>query len=158
MVSAGLLMVRMTDGGPQVLLVHPGGPFFARKDEGSWSLPKGLVGQGEDPLAAARREMLEETGFSAEADHYEPLGEIRQKGGKVVVAWAYAGDCDPSQLRSNTFELEWPPRSGRRQPFPEADRAEFFEREVALRKILPAQGPFVERALSPATLTRLFTH
>jgi len=155
-VSAGLLMVRIADDVPQVLLVHPGGPFFAKKDDGAWSLPKGLVEEGEDLLAAARREMEEETGFSTEAERYEPLGEVRQKGGKRVVAWAFAGDCDPAAVESNTFEIEWPPRSGRRRRFPEADRAQFFSREEALRKVLLAQQPLVEAALSREILTKLF--
>lgn len=155
-VSAGLLMVRVADRVPQVLLVHPGGPFFTKKDEGAWSLPKGLVEEGEDPLTAARREMEEETGFSTEAERYEPLGEIRQKGGKRVVAWAFAGDCDPDGLVSNTFEIEWPPRSGRRCSFPEADRAAFFDREGALGKVLEAQRPLVEAAFSAEVLAKLF--
>jgi len=154
--SAGLLMVRMCDGIPEVLLVHPGGPFFAKKDHGAWTIPKGLVDPGEDTLAAACREFREETGFAADAARFVPLGTIRQKGGKTVHGWAFAGDCDPTAIESNTFEIEWPPRSGRRQRFPEADRAGFFAREGALAKILEAQRPFVERALGPESLEALF--
>lgn len=129
----------------QVFLVHPGGPFFRNKDEGVWTVPKGLVGEGEDPLAAARREFTEETGVPVTATHFVPLGEVRQKGGKRVEAWAFEGDCDPAAIVSNTFELEWPPRSGRRQRFPEADRAGWFDLDVARAKILPAQRPFLDR-------------
>lgn len=156
-ISAGLLACRMRGGVPEVLLVHPGGPFFARKDDGAWSIPKGLVDGGEDLLAAARRETAEETGLVAD-DHarFVPLGQVAQKGGKVVHAWAFAGDCDPESIVSNTFEMEWPPRSGKRASFPEVDRAAFFDRETALRKILEAQRPFVERALSQENLVKLF--
>lgn len=154
--SAGLLMCRMRDA-PEVLLVHPGGPFFASKDDGAWSIPKGLVSAGEDRLAAARRELEEETGIRvAEETRFVPIGEVRQKGGKVVHAWAFAGDCDPDAIVSNTFEIEWPPRSGKRRAFPEADRAAFFDRAAALQKILEAQRTFVERALAPDVLEALF--
>lgn len=156
--SAGLLMCRRgaADGVVEVLLVHPGGPFFARKDEGIWSLPKGLVDPGEDPLETAEREMREELGIAPEAERYVDLGEVRQKGGKVVRAWAFAGDCDPERIESNTFELEWPPRSGTKQRFPEVDRAAFFDPETARRKILPAQRPFIDRALEPDARHALF--
>jgi predicted NUDIX family NTP pyrophosphohydrolase len=129
-----------------VLLVHPGGPFFARKDLGAWTIPKGLVEDGEELLDAARREFEEETGFSAAADEYFPLGSVRQKGGKIVHAWAFLGDCDPAGLTSNMFEFEWPPRSGKRASFPEADRAELFDLERARAKILPAQRELIDRA------------
>lgn len=132
-----------------MLLAHPGGPFFARKDDGAWTIPKGLVGPGEDPLAAARRELLEETGVAAPADDsaFVALGHIVQKGGKRVEAWGFLGDCDPAACKSDTFEIEWPPRSGKRASFPEIDRVEFFTIEVARRKILPAQLPLLARAL-----------
>jgi predicted NUDIX family NTP pyrophosphohydrolase len=156
-ISAGALMCRMRDGTAEVLLVHPGGPFFAKKDDGAWSIPKGLVDDGEDLLAAARRELAEETGLVVDAEGpFVELGKVQQKGGKVVHAWAFAGDCDPAAIVSNTFEMEWPPRSGARAAFPEIDRAAFFDRETALRKILEAQRPFVERALSEETLELLF--
>lgn len=156
-ISAGLLVCRVCDGVAQVLLVHPGGPFFAKKDDGAWSIPKGLAEPGEDLLGAARRETTEETGIAIDAGAtFVPLGTVRQKGGKVVHAWAFAGDCDPAAIVSNTFEMEWPPRSGRRASFPEVDRAAFFDRETALRKILEAQRPFVERALSQESLRELF--
>ncbi|HEV2382852.1 MAG TPA: NUDIX domain-containing protein [Terriglobia bacterium] len=138
-VSAGLLLFRYRDGRLQVFLVHPGGPFWARKDEGAWSIPKGEVGDGEDPLAAAKREFEEETGIQPSGD-FVPLAAIRQKAGKVVQAWAFAGDCDPRQTRSNSFTMEWPARSGKQKEFPEVDRAEFFEIEEAKRKINPAQA------------------
>lgn len=146
-ISAGLLMCRRGPQGWELLLIHPGGPFYARKDEGVWSLPKGLVEPGEDLLCAARREFTEETGFAAEAEAFLPLGYIVQKAGKVVHAWAFEGDCDPSALRSGSFPLEWPPRSGRILEVPEADRAAFFSPEMARRKILPAQAPLIDRAL-----------
>jgi predicted NUDIX family NTP pyrophosphohydrolase len=136
--SAGLLLYRAGPEGPQVLLVHPGGPFWQRKDLGAWSIPKGEVGPGEDLLAAARREFSEETGFVADGDAIA-LGSVRQRSGKVVHAFAVRGDADPSRLRSNTFELEWPPRSGTMQSFPEADRAAWFDLPEAHRRILAAQ-------------------
>jgi predicted NUDIX family NTP pyrophosphohydrolase len=146
--SAGLLMYRRTRGGGlELLLVHPGGPFWARKDEGAWSIPKGEYDDGEDPLAAARREFAEELG--AEADGaFVDLGEVTQAGRKVVRAFALEGDFDVNGLRSNTFELEWPPKSGRRQTFPEVDRAEWFSPAEARRKILAAQQPFIDRLLA----------
>jgi predicted NUDIX family NTP pyrophosphohydrolase len=144
--SAGLLLFRERPGGLEVLLVHPGGPFFARRDLGAWSIPKGEVEDGEDLLAAARRELHEETGFSAEGAAL-PLGAVRQKGGKVVHAWAVRGDADPLRLRSNTFELEWPRGSGRKQAFPEVDRAEWFAPDEARRRLLAAQLPFLDRLI-----------
>lgn len=142
--SAGLLMFRRRQG-LELLLVHPGGPFFRNKDEGAWSIPKGEVEEGAEPYAAALREFSEETGAAAPRGELVPLGEIRQKGGKRVVAWAVEGDLDPSSVKSNTFEMEWPPRSGRKQRFPEIDRAEFFPLELARRKVNPAQAELVER-------------
>lgn len=142
--SAGLLLFRETSGGPEVLLVHPGGPFWSRKDEGAWSLPKGEFEEGEDPLAVARREFQEETGASAPGEAI-PLGSLRQSGGKVVHAWAVRGDLDPDLLESNTFLLEWPPKSGRLREFPEVDRAGWFPLEEARRKILKGQASFLDR-------------
>ncbi len=129
----------------EVLLVHPGGPFFARKDEGYWSIPKGLVEDGESELETARREFVEETSFAPGATTFLPLGTVRQKSGKVVHAWAFEGDCDPRALASNTFELEWPPRSGRVRAFPEVDRAEWLGLEAARVKMNAAQTAFLER-------------
>jgi len=143
-VSAGLLMFRRIRG-LELFLVHPGGPFFRNKDEGSWSIPKGEVEDGSEPLAAALREFSEETGAAAPQGELVPLGEIRQKGGKRVLAWAIEGDLEPSAVKSNTFEMEWPPRSGRREQFPEIDRAEFFPPELARRKLNPAQAELVDR-------------
>jgi predicted NUDIX family NTP pyrophosphohydrolase len=142
--SAGLLMYRMKRGALQVLLVHPGGPYWRKKDEGAWTIPKGEIDDDEDALDAARREFEEETGLRPEGP-FIALTPVKQKGGKVVHAWAFAGDCDPGRLRSNTFELEWPPRSGRRREFPEVDRAEFFEVDEARTKMNPAQVALVEQ-------------
>jgi predicted NUDIX family NTP pyrophosphohydrolase len=126
-----------------VLLVHPGGPFWRGRDLGAWSIPKGEVAEGEDLLAAARREFEEETGFVADGPAM-PLGQVRQKGGKRVHAWGVRGELDPAQLRSNRFELEWPPRSGSFQRFPEVDAAAWYGLEEARRRILPAQEPFLD--------------
>lgn len=136
--SAGILLYRRKSARLQVFLIHPGGPFFAKKDEGVWSIPKGLLDPGEDPLAAAQREFAEETGCRPEGA-LRPLSPIGQKGGKTVLAWAAEGECDAEGIVSNTFELEWPPRSGTVQRFPEADRAGWFTIEEAKRKIIPAQ-------------------
>jgi predicted NUDIX family NTP pyrophosphohydrolase len=144
-VSAGLLMFRVRDGRVQVLLVHPGGPFFKNKDEGAWTIPKGEPNEGEELLAAAQREFEEETGVKP-VGPFRPLAAIKQKGGKVVHAWAFAGDCEASQIVSSTFTLEWPPKSGKRAEFPEVDRAEWFELEEARRKINPAQMSFLDFA------------
>ncbi|GAW66907.1 NUDIX hydrolase [Geoanaerobacter pelophilus] len=141
--SAGLVMYRFKEGRLELFLVHPGGPFWARKDEGAWSIPKGEYLPGEDPLEAARREFTEETGLVAQGEFLE-LAEIRQPGGKRVKAWAFAGDCDPSALSSNTFSLEWPPRSGRTVQFPEVDRAGWFEPGAARVKILKGQVPLID--------------
>ena len=147
-VSAGLLMCRRAARGIEFLLVHPGGPFFARKDEGAWTIPQGLVDPGETPFEAALREFTEETGFAAPpADALVTLGEVRQKGGKRVSAWAFLGDCNPMALKSETFEMEWPRGSGRMQTFPEVDRGEFFDADRARVKVLAAQVPFIDRAL-----------
>lgn len=142
--SAGLLLFRETSGGLEVLLVHPGGPFWSRKDDGAWSIPKGEFEEGEDPLEAARREFEEETGASAPGEAI-PLGALKQAGGKIVHAWAVRGDFDPDLLESNTFLLEWPPKSGRMREFPEVDRAGWFPLHEARRKILKGQAGFLER-------------
>ena len=141
--SAGLLLHRRRHGELEVFLVHPGGPFWAKKDLGAWSLPKGEFAEGEDPLAAARRELTEETGFSVDGE-FRPLKPLRQPSGKTIFAWAVEGDCDPAALRSNTFELEWPPKSGKRQAFPEVDRAAWFPIEEARMRIIAGQVPFLE--------------
>lgn len=141
--SAGLLMYRLRRDGLEVLLAHPGGPYWGRRDAGVWSIPKGEIEAGEDALAAARREFEEETGARPEGPFLE-LPSVTQKAGKIVHAWAFAGDCDPSAIRSNTFRLEWPPGSGKMAEFPEIDRAEFFSPEEAREKINPAQAPLIE--------------
>jgi predicted NUDIX family NTP pyrophosphohydrolase len=142
-ISAGLLLYRRREARLQVLLVHPGGPFHSGRDAGVWSIPKGLVEPGEDELAAARREVEEETGVRSEG-RFLPLPEVRYASGKRVHAWAVEGDCDPDAVVSNTFEIEWPPRSGRIASFPEIDRAAFLELDDARRAILPAQRPLLD--------------
>jgi predicted NUDIX family NTP pyrophosphohydrolase len=131
----------------QVLLVHPGGPFWARRDAGAWSIPKGEYGADEDPLTAARREFAEELGIAPRGECH-PLGEVKQKGGKIVTAFALEGDLDAGAIRPGSFEMEWPPNSGRRQSFPEVDRAAWFEVAEARSKILPAQAAFIDRLLA----------
>jgi predicted NUDIX family NTP pyrophosphohydrolase len=143
-VSAGLMMYRKSGSSVEIFLVHPGGPFWAKKEQGAWSIPKGLVEPGEDKLEAAKREFLEETSVVPSGPFIE-LGQIRQKSGKQVYAWAFEGKCDPPSIKSNTFALEWPPRSGRMSEFPEIDRGEFFAVAEALRKINPQQAEFVNR-------------
>lgn len=140
--SAGLLMYRLRDGQLEFFLVHPGGPFWAGKDEGAWTIPKGEPNEAEDLLAAACREFKEETGFEP-AGPYIPLTPVRQKGGKVVHAWAFRGDCDPAAVRSNTFKARSPPGSGEWRTFPEVDRAGFFPLEEASIKINPGQRPLL---------------
>ncbi|HEX5998657.1 MAG TPA: NUDIX domain-containing protein [Hyphomicrobiaceae bacterium] len=145
--SAGILLYRRRNGGVEVLLVHPGGPFWARKDDGAWSIPKGEYQAGEeDALAAARREFQEETGSPAIGAAI-PLGAFRQPSGKIVDAWAVEGDLDPAALKSNTFALEWPPRSGQTREVPEVDRAQWFDPEAALRKLLKGQRAILEALL-----------
>jgi predicted NUDIX family NTP pyrophosphohydrolase len=143
--SAGILLYRIAAGAPEVLLVHPGGPFWARKDAGAWSIPKGEYDDAEDPRACALREFEEETGTALPADDLVELGSVKQKGGKVVSAWAAQGDLDAGSVRSNTFTMEWPPRSGRSAEFPEIDRAEWFGVDAAREKLVAAQAEFVDR-------------
>jgi predicted NUDIX family NTP pyrophosphohydrolase len=145
-VSAGLVMYRVVGYQNlfEVLLVHPGGPYWKRRDAGVWTIPKGNVESGEDILAGAIREFTEETGLVAEGP-FTSLGEIRQRSGKRVHGWAFRGTCDPASIRSNSFEIEWPPKSGRRESFPEVDRADFFTLTMARQKILPAEEPFLKR-------------
>lgn len=142
--SAGVLLFRRAGREIEVLLAHPGGPFWRNKDDGAWSIPKGEYGEDEDSLAAAKRELAEETGLPPSGD-FIPLGEVRQPGGKVVSAWAVEGDFDTTKLRSNTFSLAWPPGSKKSQEFPEIDRAEWFPLEHARRKILKGQAELLER-------------
>ncbi len=140
--SAGLLLYRRR-AELEVFLVHPGGPFWAKKDLGAWSIPKGELDEGEDPLAAAIREFEEETGFTIDGE-FRALRPLRQPSGKTIVAFAVEGDCDPEKLRSNTFELEWPPKSGKRRAFPEVDRAAWFPLSEARERIIKGQVPFLE--------------
>jgi len=143
--SAGLLPFRRTNGAIEVFLVHPGGPFWRNRDDGAWSLPKGEYNIAEDPFAAALREFEEETGFRAGGAAFLPLGEIRQAGGKVVTAWAFETDLDATLARSNNFQVEWPPRSGKLREFPEADRFTWFPLAEARIKMLPGQLGFLDR-------------
>ena len=142
--SAGILLYKREGGTLKVLLVHPGGPFWARKDAGAWSIPKGEYAGGEDPQAAARREFAEELGVVLEGE-LEPLGEAVQPSRKRVLAYAFKGDLDPDRIVSNIFEIEWPPKSGRRQSFPEVDRAAWFTLGEAREKLLPGQRIFLDR-------------
>jgi len=145
--SAGLLMYRRREGHLEVFLVHPGGPFWAKKDLGAWSISKGEYVEGELALEAARREFEEETGFAVEGDLLE-LGAVQQAGGKIVSAWAFEGDCDPGKLVSNRCQVEWPPRSGRQIEIPEVDRGDWFSIAGAKEHILKSQVPFLERLSS----------
>ena len=145
--SAGLLLYRRHNSGLQIFLVHPGGPFWAKKDLGAWSIPKGEYAEGEDALEAARREFTEETGFTAAGDFLD-LGTIRQAGGKLVSVWATEGDCDPEELRSNTTIIEWPPRSRRQLEIPEVDRAAWFTIDEARQRILNSQIPVIDLLLT----------
>jgi predicted NUDIX family NTP pyrophosphohydrolase len=145
--SAGLLLFRRRAALIEFFLVHPGGPYWARKDEGAWTIPKGECQQGEEALAAARREFAEETGLSLEGEMI-PLGSFRQSSAKTVEVWAVEGDADPASLVSNTFAMEWPPRSGRMQDFPEVDRAAWFTPAQAARKILKGQVPILEALIA----------
>jgi predicted NUDIX family NTP pyrophosphohydrolase len=151
--SAGILLYRLAGQEPEVLLVHPGGPYWARKDDGAWSIPKGEYGDDEDPRAAALREFEEELGTAApgDADALLDLGEVRQRSGKVINAYALEGDLDASAITSNTFAMEWPPRSGRTEEFPEVDRAGWFAPAEARAKLNPAQAELVDRLLERLT-------
>lgn len=140
--SAGLLMYRRKNGVLQVFLVHPGGPFWEKKDLGAWSIPKGEYTPEEDPLSAAQREFHEETGLKAHGP-FTPLTPLKQPSGKIIQAWAFEGDCDPKSIKSNTFSMEWSPRSGNVQEFPEIDRGEWFDLEEATQKIQPGQVGFL---------------
>jgi predicted NUDIX family NTP pyrophosphohydrolase len=142
--SAGILLYKRDGGSLRVLLAHPGGPFWRNKDAGAWSIPKGEIGDDEEPLAAALREFAEETGVTLDGD-FTPLGEIKQKGGKMVIAFAQERDLDPSTIASDTFTIEWPPRSGRQQTFPEIDRAEWFGLDAAREKINAGQAELIDR-------------
>jgi predicted NUDIX family NTP pyrophosphohydrolase len=142
--SAGILVFKRSTRGVEVFLVHPGGPFWAKKDAGAWSLPKGEYAEDEDPFAAAKREFQEETGLKVEGS-FLPLGTVKQPGGKTITAWSVAAKPDPSLVRSNTFHMEWPPKSGRTQEFPEIDKAAWFSLEEARKKILKGQIDFLER-------------
>lgn len=146
-VSAGILMYRFSGSGPEFFLVHPGGPYFVRKDDGHWTVPKGEFPESEDPLQAAIREFEEETGYRP-AGNFIPLEPITQKGGKKVYCWAVEGDLDPASLVSNTFKLEWPPRSGKMQQFPEVDKGDWFPAKQAAVKIKDAQIPLLEQCIS----------
>lgn len=148
--SAGILLYRRRGEEIEVFLIHPGGPFWAKKDLGAWSLPKGEVEEGEDPLAAAIREFTEETGFPLLADgagEFRPLQPRKQPSGKTILAWAVEGDCDPAELRSIPFSMEWPPRSGQQQEFPEADRGAWFTLPEARQRIIAGQAPFLDELM-----------
>jgi predicted NUDIX family NTP pyrophosphohydrolase len=151
--SAGIVLYRRSGRGLEVLLVHPGGPLWARRDQGAWSIPKGEYADDEEPAAAARREFAEELGSPAPAELAIDLGEVRQRGGKLVRAWGAPGDLDATEIHSNTFPLEWPPRSGRIRQFPEVDRAQWFALPEARERINPGQAPLLDRleeAVGPA--------
>jgi predicted NUDIX family NTP pyrophosphohydrolase len=152
--SAGIVLYRSCRGHIEVLLGHMGGPFWERKDAGAWTIPKGEYEEGEDPLAAARREFAEEIGRAAPTTDFIDLGEVRQSGGKIVRAWAVEGELDPATAVSNTFEIEWPPKSGHMQSFPELDRVEWLDLDTARSNIVTAQREFLDRLtpLCPATL------
>ena len=146
--SAGILLFRQVSAEVEVLLGHMGGPFWAKKDAGAWTVVKGEYEPSEEPRAAARREFAEELGLPAPEGEYVDLGEVRQSGGKTVTVWAVAGDLDPAAVVPGTFEMEWPPRSGRTARFPEVDRGQWFGAAEALRRILPSQAPIVEELLA----------
>ena len=141
--SAGLLMYRFRDSQLEVFLVHPGGPFWSKKDDGAWSIPKGEYSEEEEPFSVAKREFTEETGYEAVGE-FVPLKPIKQPSGKIVSAWAVEGDCDAGSIKSNFFTMEWPPRSGKQAEFPEVDRADWFAIKMAKRKILKGQRGFLE--------------
>jgi predicted NUDIX family NTP pyrophosphohydrolase len=145
--SAGIVLYRWSGETLEVFLVHPGGPFWKNKDEGAWSIPKGEYVNGEDPIAAARREFFEETGFALPRVDLQALGEVKQGGGKIVKAWALEGDCAADQIKSNLFSMEWPPKSGRMQELPEVDRAGWFQLDMAHEKLLAGQRPLLDRLM-----------
>jgi predicted NUDIX family NTP pyrophosphohydrolase len=145
--SAGVLLFRRRGGSIELFLVHPGGPFWKNKDAGAWSIPKGEFTDGEPALEAARREFLEETGFAVDGP-FLPLTPLKQPSGKTIHAWAAEGDLDPAALRSNTFSMEWPPKSGREREFPEVDRAAWFDPEEAVRRILSGQAPWIAELIA----------
>jgi len=145
--TAGLLMFRRSGADLQVFLVHPGGPFWKKKDLGAWSIPKGEYEKGEDPLDAAKREFEEETGIKPEGE-FIALDQMKQPSGKVITAWAFEGDCSPKALRSNTFSMEWPPKSGRKQEFPEVDRADWFTLDDARKRIVKGQIGFLDQLMT----------
>ncbi len=149
--SAGLLLFRRRQGAIEVFLVHPGGPLWAKKDLGAWSIPKGELAGAEDPLSAAYREFSEETGVAPGRETPLPLGNVHQKSGKVVHAWALEGDLDPDRIRSNMFTMEWPPRTGLMVEFPEIDRGAWFDLETAVMKLNSAQREFLDRLTLLAT-------
>jgi len=151
--SAGLLLYRHDAGALEVMLVHPGGPYWARKDEGAWSIPKGEIEAGEEPLAAAQREFAEETGGQVDGE-FLPLAPVRLRSGKLVHAWAVQADFDPAALSSNMFSMEWPPKSGEQREFPEADRAGWFGLAEARLKIHPGQAPLIEDLLARLDISR----
>ena len=142
--SAGILLYRVNSGNTEIFLVHPGGPYWVRKDEGAWSIAKGIVNPGEASLAAAQREFREETGFSPEGD-FQPLGRFRQPSGKQLTVWALEGDCNPARLMSESFSMIWPPKSGTLQSFPEVDRGAWFGRDEAMVRIVSGQRPIIEK-------------
>ncbi|HVO91475.1 MAG TPA: NUDIX domain-containing protein [Terriglobales bacterium] len=144
-ISAGLLLYRCRDE-LEIFLVHPGGPFWAKKDAGAWSIPKGEIAHGEEPLRAAKREFFEETGFAVDGN-FRALDPIKQAGGKIVQAWAIEADCDPAEIHSNSFSIEWPPKSGKTREFPEVDRAGWFGIGEARKKILAAQTGLIDQFL-----------
>ena len=143
-ISAGILLYRKTSNGLEVFLVHPGGPFWAKKDAGAWSIPKGEFAEDEDPLTAAKREFAEETGFALDGEFME-LDPVKQRAGKIVHAWAHEGDVDAADITSNTFTMEWPPKSGRMAEFPEVDRAEWFPIDLAREKLTTGQLPLLDQ-------------
>jgi predicted NUDIX family NTP pyrophosphohydrolase len=145
--SAGLLMFRRCDAEMQVFLVHPGGPFWKEKDHGAWSIPKGEYEKGEDPLDAAKREFEEETGIKPEGE-FIALDQVEQPSGKIIAAWAFEGDCSPKALRSNSFSMEWPPKSGHKQEFPEVDRADWFTLDDARKRIVKGQIGFLDQLMA----------
>jgi predicted NUDIX family NTP pyrophosphohydrolase len=145
--TAGLLLYRHCDGDLEVFLVHPGGPYWAKKDAGAWSIPKGELEEGENPLEAAKREFTEETGFAVDGE-FRQLDPLKQRSGKIVHAWAVEADCDAALVRSNLFSLEWPPKSGQLQKFPEVDRAQWFSIREARTRIIAGQIGFIDQLIS----------